>query len=133
MARRPAATDALIALGLGVEMQVELLFVHAPRRDLVLARIAALALAGALAARRREPVLAAALALGGITLLESRGDAVSGSLAGPFFTLLFVSYSIGAHADGRRLAAASAVLLGARSSPSASTSRPAASTTGSSR
>jgi len=33
MARRPAATDVLLALVLGLEMQVELLFVDAPGSD----------------------------------------------------------------------------------------------------
>jgi signal transduction histidine kinase len=111
MARRPVATDVLIALVLGVEMQVELLFVDAPRRDVLIARAALLGLAGGLLVRRRAPVLAAALALGGITLLQSRGRAVTDDLAGPFFALLFVAYSIGAHAEGRQLAAATAVLL----------------------
>jgi signal transduction histidine kinase len=112
MAPRPAATDVLIALGLGVEMQLELLFVDAPRREVLLARVAVLALAGALLVRRRVPVLAAALGLVGLALLESRGEAVAGDLAGPFFALLFVAYSIGAHAEGRQLALAATVLLG---------------------
>jgi signal transduction histidine kinase len=50
MARRPAALDALLALALGLEMQVELFFVDAPRADLLIARAALLALAGAIAA-----------------------------------------------------------------------------------
>ena len=63
MARRPAATDALLALALGVEMQVELLFVDAPRDDLLVARAALLGLAVAVAVRRQAPVLAAAATL----------------------------------------------------------------------
>jgi signal transduction histidine kinase len=111
MARRPATTDVLIALGLGLEMQFELLFVDAPARDVLFARVAALVLAAALLVRRRLPVLAAVLALAGIALLDSRGD-VADNLAGPFFTLIFIAYSIGAHAEGRRLAAAATVLVG---------------------
>src|SRR4051794_6530808 len=114
MARRPAARDVLIALAVGVEMQVELLFVDAPRRDLLIARLAVLGLTGAVLVRRSVPILAAALALAAIIGLESRGDAVSGNLAGPFFALLLVSYSIGAHAEGRELVvAASTLILGA--------------------
>src|SRR3954463_11573838 len=111
MARRPAARDVLIALAVGVEMQVELLFVDGPARDVLIARAAVLGLTGAVLVRRSVPILAAALALGAIIGLESRGDAVSGNLAGPFFALLFVSYSIGAHAEGRTLWAAGATLL----------------------
>jgi signal transduction histidine kinase len=111
MARRPIVTDALIALGLGVEMQLELLFVDAPRRDVLIARGALLALAVAVLLRRRVPVLAAALALAAITVMESRGNDVSDDLAGPFFALLFVAFSIGAYAEGRQLAAAATVLL----------------------
>ena len=51
----------LIALAVGVEMQAELFFVDAPQRDLLIARLAFLALAGAVLIRRRAPVLAAAL------------------------------------------------------------------------
>jgi signal transduction histidine kinase len=111
MARRAALWDGLIALAVLVEMQVELSFVDAPRRDLLIARVAVLGLAAAVFVRRRLPVLAAALALGAIIGLESPGHAVSGNLAGPFFALLFVSYSIGAHAEGRTLWAAGATLL----------------------
>jgi signal transduction histidine kinase len=112
MARRAVVTDVLLALALGLEMQVELLFVEAPRRDVLIARLAVLILAGGLLVRRRVPVLAAALGLGGIILLESRGHAISDHLAGPFFSLLFIAYSIGAFAEGRQLTAAAAVLLG---------------------
>jgi signal transduction histidine kinase len=111
MARRPTARDVLLALAVGVEMQVELLFVDAPRRDLLIARIAVLGLAGAVLVRRTVPILAAALALAAIIGLESRGDALSGNLAGPFFALLLVSYSIGAHAEGRELVVATSTLI----------------------
>jgi signal transduction histidine kinase len=111
MARRGAVWDGLIALAVLVEMQVELSFVDAPRRDLLIARVAVLGLAAAVFVRRRLPVLAAALALGAVIGLESRGHVVSGNLAGPFFALLFVSHSIGAHAEGRTLWTAGATLL----------------------
>jgi signal transduction histidine kinase len=112
MARRSAATDVLLALGVGVEMQVELVFVDGSSRDLLIARAAALALAGALLVRRRLPVLAVALVIAGIAALESRGNQLSGSLVAPFFVLLFVSYSAGVHSEGRELLAAAVVLLG---------------------
>src|SRR5690349_2129838 len=112
MARRPAATDVLIALGVAVEMPVELLFVDGSRRDLVIARAAVLGLAAALLFRRRLPVLAVGLAIGSVAALESRGDRLSGNLIAPFFVLLFISYSAGAHTHGRELLAAAIVLLG---------------------
>ena len=98
MARRPASTDVLIALAVGVEMQVELLFVDAPRRDLLIARLAFLTLASAVLVRRRAPVIAAALAVGTIGVVGALGTDVNNDLVGPFFVMLFVSYSIGAHA-----------------------------------
>src|ERR1700754_697108 len=112
MARRPASTDVLIALVVGVEMQVELLFVDAPRRDVLIARLAFLALAGAVLLRRRAPVAAAAVSVTTIGVVGALGGAVNNDLVGPFFVMLFVSYSIGAHADRRRLLAAAAVLVG---------------------
>jgi signal transduction histidine kinase len=112
MARRGAAWDVLIALAIGAEMQVELFFVDAPRRDVLIARLAVVLIAAGVLVRRRLPVLAAALALAGVTGLESRGDDLSGGLAGPFFALPFVSYSIGAYAEGRTLWAAAATMVG---------------------
>ena len=111
MARRPAATDALLALALGVEMQVELLFVDAPRDDLLVARAALLGLSLALAVRSRAPELAAAVALIVLTVLERLNAGVDENLVGPFFATLLIAYSVGAHAEGRRLVAGLAVLV----------------------
>jgi len=110
MARRPAAADALIALAVGVEMQVEFFLVDAPQADVLTARAALLGLAGAVALRRRQTVLAAALAISAVIVVERLGD-VTGNLVGPFFVMLFVSYSVGAHAEGSQLPAGVAVLL----------------------
>jgi signal transduction histidine kinase len=57
-------------------------------------------------------VLAAALTVVAVTMIESRGDDLGSQLVGPFFVLLFVSYSVGAHAEGRELIAGAAVLIG---------------------
>lgn len=102
----------LIALAVGVELQAELLFVDAPRRDVLIARLAFLALAGAVLIRRRAPVVAAALSVGAIGVVGALGGPVNNDLVGPFFVMLFVSYSIGAHAEGRMLHASAAVLVG---------------------
>ena len=112
MGRRPPARDVLIALAVGVEMQAELFTVDGPQHDVLIARLAVLLLALAVLFRRSIPVLAAALALVGVALVESRGDAVSGNLAGPFFALLFVAFSIGANAEGRELVVAAGTLAG---------------------
>ena len=111
MARRPLSSDVLIALGAGVEMQVELLFVNAPRSDVLIARAAFVALAVAVFLRRRAPVVAAALAVGAIGVTGALGADVNENLVGPFFAMLFVSYSIGAHAEGRELIAGATVLV----------------------
>jgi signal transduction histidine kinase len=111
MARRTAALDLLLALALGVEMQVEMLFVDAPRGDLLIARAALLALAGALAVRRRAPVIAVAVAFAVLTVLERLGEPVDANLVGPFFATLILCYSLGAHAEGRQFHAGLAVLV----------------------
>ncbi len=112
MARRPALADVLIALAAGLEMQVELFLVDdASRRDVLIARAAVLAMAVAILLRRSVPVVAAALTVVAVTVLESRGDAMSSQLAGPFFAMLFVSYSVGRHSEGRELIAGAAVLV----------------------
>ena len=111
MARRTAGLDLLLALALGVEMQVEMLFVDAPRGDLLIARAALLALAGALAVRRRAPVIAVAVAFAVLTVLERLGGPVDANLVGPFFAPLFLCFSLGAHAKGRQFHAGLAVLV----------------------
>jgi signal transduction histidine kinase len=111
MARRPAATDVLLALFLGLEMQVELLFVDAPGGDLLVARILLAALAGAVVVRRQAPVVAAGFALIVLTVLERLSTNLDEDLVGPFITTLLLVYSIGAHTEGRRLLAGVAVLV----------------------
>jgi hypothetical protein len=58
MPRRRVAPDVLLALAAGVAMQLELFFVEAPSREVLITRAAVLALAVALLVRRRLPVLA---------------------------------------------------------------------------
>jgi signal transduction histidine kinase len=111
MARRPAATDALIALALGVEMQVELLFVDAPRDDVLIARAALLALTVAVALRRRAPVVAALIGANPFTVLERLNADVDQNLVGPFFAALLIVYSVGRYTDGRRLLAGVTALV----------------------
>ena len=111
MARRPAALDVLLALALGVEMQVELFFVDAPRSDLLIARAALLALAGALAVRRRAPVIAAAVALVGPDRAGAPGRPSTRTSSGRSSRRCSSAYSLGAHAEGRQFRAGLAVLV----------------------
>ena len=110
MARRPAALHVALALVLGLEMQLELFFVDAPRTDLLLARAGLLIMAAAVAVSWRAPLLAAAVTIGVVTVLERLESGVDESLVGPFFAELVVAYSIGAYTEGRRLVGGVAVL-----------------------
>ena len=56
---------------------------------------------------RRAPMLAAAVALVVLTVLERLDTGVDEDLVGPFFTTLLLVYSVGAHTEGRRLLPAS--------------------------
>ena len=66
------------------------------------------------AARRRAPLVAAALVFAALTVMEQLGDAVNTSLVGPFPSAFIVSYSIGANLEGRGLAVGVAWLGRAR-------------------
>ena len=110
MARRPAALHVALALVLGLEMQVELFFVDAPRADLLLARAGLLIMAAAVAVSWRTPLLAAAVTIGVVTVIERLDSRVDESLVGPFFAALVVAYSIGAYTERRRLVGGVAVL-----------------------
>ncbi len=111
MARRPTALDLLLALALGIEMQVELLFADGTRREVWIARGALLACAVALAVRRRLPVLTAAVVIAALTLLERLNTTIDENLIGSFFVVLIATYSVGAHAEGREFVAGVVVLL----------------------
>src|SRR6476659_3830985 len=111
MARRPTALDLLLALALGIEMQVELLFADGTRRDVWIARGALLACAAALAVRRRVPVLTAAVVIAALTLLERLDATIDENLIGSFFVVLIATYSVGAHAEGREFVAGVVVLV----------------------
>jgi signal transduction histidine kinase len=110
MARRPPPVDTLLALTLGVEMQIEVFFIDVQGEDLLIARAGLLVLAGAVAVRSRAPVLASAVALGVLILLERLTPAVDENLIGSFFASLAIVYAVGAHTEGRRLLAGLAVL-----------------------
>jgi signal transduction histidine kinase len=110
--RRPAAADVLLALVLGVEMQLEvLLLAEGTRDDLLAAHLSMAALAGALVFRVVAPEIAAAVAIAVLSVLERLGPGVDADLVGPFFATLAITYSVGRHSEGRRFLVGMAVLV----------------------
>jgi signal transduction histidine kinase len=107
MARR---ADLLIALAAGIALQVELFFADGTAGELLVARIDAVVLAVAIALRRSAPIAAVALVVVAFVTLEQFSISDEG-MAGPFFALLIVTYSLGANTHGRRLAAGVAIVL----------------------
>jgi signal transduction histidine kinase len=100
----PGRADLLLAGAFLLETQVELSFLDASTGTVLAARGLALAMALGVAARRRAPLVAAALVFAALTVMEQLGDSVNTSLVGPFVSAFIVSYSIGSNLEGRRLA-----------------------------
>jgi signal transduction histidine kinase len=103
--------DLLLAAAAGIEMQLELLLADGRAGELLAARGLMLALAVALALRRRAPLAAVTLAISVFVAIERLPDGVTDGLVVPFFASLFIAYSLGAHTDGRRLALGVAIML----------------------
>jgi signal transduction histidine kinase len=100
----PGRADLLLAGAFLLETQVELSFLDASTGTVLAARGLTLAMALGVAARRRAPLVAAALVFAALTVMEHLGDEVNTSVVGPFVSAFIVSYSIGANLEGRRLA-----------------------------
>ena len=100
----PGRADLLLAGAFLLETQVELSFLDAPTGTVLAARGLALAMALGVAARRRAPLVAAAVVFAALTGLEQLGDSANTSVVGPFMSAFIVSYSIGANLEGRALA-----------------------------
>ena len=102
--------DAVAALVLGVEMQLETFFVphhRAPVRALLVV------LAVCLAVRRRFPFPAFAVAMVPFVGVQAFGSAITDHLFVPLFACLFMCYSVAANSDGRWFWAAPPVALAA--------------------
>src|SRR5215204_5684530 len=98
--------DAGLAALLLAEALVEL-FAFTPLSGTELAATTAIlvVMAAALAVRRRVPVTTLAVVLlGFIALLQIGGTEFDSNVAGPFFWMLFASYTVGAYTEGRHLA-----------------------------
>jgi signal transduction histidine kinase len=100
----PGRADLLLAGAFLLETQVELSFLDASTGTVLAARGLVLAMALGVAARRRAPLVAAAVVFAALTGLEQLGDQANTSLVGPFASAFIVSYSIGANLEGRGLA-----------------------------
>jgi signal transduction histidine kinase len=108
----PYRFDAL----LGLVVYVEICFELVAFTPLAGSRLAAgLALASTfgvgIALRRRLPLVAIGFATLGFLLGDLLGPEVTDNVISPFFVVIFVAFSVGAHTEGVRLAAA--FLLGA--------------------
>jgi signal transduction histidine kinase len=107
----PRVFDAGLAALLCLEALAELvLLTPIAGSELTLATAAVVGMAAALGVRRRLPVTALAAQLTGFILL---GEITSGdfdeNMVAPFFWILFSAYNLGAHTEGRHLAAGLAV------------------------
>jgi signal transduction histidine kinase len=100
----PGRADLLLAGAFLLETQVELSFLDASTGTVLAARGLTLVMALGVAARRRAPLVAAALVFAALTVMEQLGDSADTSFVGPFTSAFIVSYSIGANLDGRALA-----------------------------
>jgi signal transduction histidine kinase len=107
----PGRADLLLAGAFLLETQVELSFLDAPAGTVLAVRGLTVAMALGVAARRRAPLVAAALVFAALTVMEQLGGPVNTSLVGPYLAAFIVSYSIGAHLEGRRLRLATAWLV----------------------
>jgi signal transduction histidine kinase len=107
----PGRADLLLAGAFLLETQVELSFLDASAGTVLAARALTLAMALGVAARRRAPLVAATFVFVALTVMEQLGAPVNTSLVGPYLSAFIVSYSIGAHLEGRRLRVGTAWLV----------------------
>ncbi len=110
VARLRALPPLVFDTGLAVLLLAEALFelfVLTPVNgvDAALIALTLTVMAAGLAVRRRLPVTALALVLGGfVVILQIGGRQWDENVALPFFWMLFASYTVGAHTEGRHLA-----------------------------
>ena len=98
----PFRTDLLVGLLLGIEMQVEVAFLDVGAATRWKAHALVLAVALALALRRRFPLLTFLLAEAVFVAVQPLGREVTDNLYVPLFTVLLFTYSAAAHTGGRR-------------------------------
>ncbi len=103
--------DRLIALVLGLEMQLEVLLFARDAPAPALAHAAVLVLALGLWLRRRAPLATLVPALATYVVVQSQGSAYTDHLFVPLFVVLFLVGSAARHTEGRRFAAVAALAL----------------------
>ena len=102
----PRRLDALLAAAALLEMGAEVALLTPLEGWRRVAGIGVVAMiAAAVLLRRRLPFAAIALAFGGFMAADRFGDAMIDHTAGPFFAIVFVTYSAGTVLEGRRLIA----------------------------
>jgi signal transduction histidine kinase len=100
----PQRADVLLALAFLVESQMEvLLLVGNDAANAPVAALAMVPIAAGLALRRRAPLAATALVVAGFMTLQPLGREVNDNVYSMFFAVLLILFSLGAHAEGRRL------------------------------
>ena len=106
----PRTLDGLIALAFLLEAWLEVLLWSPVAGARLPASLAVVTLiAAGVYLRRISPFAAIALAVGSLILIELIGEELSGYAAGPFFAVLLVTFTAGAHLEGWRLVAAFAL------------------------
>jgi signal transduction histidine kinase len=106
----PARADALLALAFLAEVAVELVvLVPAHPPHFAVAVLSELALAGALAVRRRWPIASVMAAFGALCVITAISPVYTDHMIGTYFVVLFLVYSAGRHLDDRRVLVAAVV------------------------
>jgi signal transduction histidine kinase len=101
-ALRGRRLDAVAALVLGIEMQVEVLLAPLSPDQRVTTQAALLLLALALGARRRLPLASFLAGTAVFVAVQAQDRVVTDHLFVPLFAVLFLNYSVAANAGGRR-------------------------------
>jgi signal transduction histidine kinase len=100
----PRRFDALLALVVAAETSAEsLLWAPLEGTDQLVGLGCVWLMAAGVFFRRSLPFLAITLSLGGFLFAEGLGDDMVGHMAGPFFSVLLVTYSAGTVLEGRTL------------------------------
>lgn len=101
--------DLLVAVVVGVELQIEASFV--PRHQLTV-HLLMLLMVPALALRRRFPLATFVLAMVPFVAVQALGSAVTDHLFLALFAVIFMCYSVAANAEGRRFWLAPPIAFG---------------------
>jgi signal transduction histidine kinase len=103
--------DRLIALVVGLEMQLEVVLFARDAPSPALAHVAVLVLALGLWLRRRAPLATLVPVLVTYVVVQSQGSAYTDHLFVPLFVVLFMTGSAARHTEGRRFAAVAVLAL----------------------